>query len=231
MDAKRYERAIVELFFRQYRPPLFRVEPSSGTDHYVMGRHSETRRQLDVAVYRGNDTSPFLMVDAKRRAKNLDVKDIESFISMVEDVGASIGVLVGSSEYSPAARKRVRGSATPIDLRVISIEEAKELDWLRIGRGVFPLDWGFHAELGSAVRLVEMAADPKGVADALENIPYEEWLSFVGYAIANRPSEAERFLKWVAVEHHDDGWRYNAAQQLAFMDCLDDTTRQAVIRR
>lgn len=231
MDAKRYERAIVELFFRQYPPPLFRVEPSTESDHYVNGRHSGAKRQVDVAVYRGESEGPFLMVDAKRRAAKLDVNDVESFIGMVDDVGASIGVLVVSSEYSKTARSRVRGARTPIDLHIVELEEAERWDWLRIGRAVFPWDWGFHAEIGSAVRLVERGISPGHVADALEGVPYEEWLSFVAYAVQNRPSEAEHFLRWVAVEHYDDGWRYNAAEHLALMGRLDDATRAAVIRQ
>ncbi|WP_096327098.1 hypothetical protein [Nannocystis exedens] len=76
MDAKRYEKAIVEMFFREYRPPLFWVEPSTAADHHVLGRHSEVKRQVDVAVCRGDDERPFLMVDAKRRAAKLEVNDI-----------------------------------------------------------------------------------------------------------------------------------------------------------
>ncbi|HEY8375997.1 MAG TPA: hypothetical protein VIK91_05885 [Nannocystis sp.] len=57
-------------------------------------------------------------------------------------------------------------------------------------------------DFNGAVRLVEAAAEPASVVDALEGIPFEEGLAFVPHAISDRPDEAERFLRRVAVARH-----------------------------
>lgn len=52
------------------------------------------------------------MVDCKHvnlggSTKKLDVKDVEEFIGMVEDVDADFGVLISTVEFTPAAQNRI----------------------------------------------------------------------------------------------------------------------------
>jgi Restriction endonuclease len=82
------------------------------------------RRQIDVLVTgavfgSGNAT---MVVDCKRYKKPLNVNHVGTFVGLVEDVGADIGLLVTTMGMSPAARKyadNVRG----IRLDVLSIEQ------------------------------------------------------------------------------------------------------------
>jgi hypothetical protein len=74
------------------------------------GRRSGRRRQIDVLV-RGRifgmaDAS--LIVDCKRRRTPVDVKAVETFIGMVEDVGAEVGMLMTTAGSTSTARERAR---------------------------------------------------------------------------------------------------------------------------
>ena len=72
------------------------------------GRFSETRRQIDVLVRcRILDAADLTMiVDCKLWNSRLDVKDVESFIGLVQDVGADSGLLMVAEGASKAARAR-----------------------------------------------------------------------------------------------------------------------------
>ena len=72
-----------------------------------MGRYSHTNRQIDVLIesyIAGKKIR--LIVDGKYFNKNIDVKAVEAFISMVEDVDAKQGILITSKGFSAAAINR-----------------------------------------------------------------------------------------------------------------------------
>ncbi len=215
-DWKGYEIALHEQMLYEFPPPYFRVKPNEKT---LKGRYSLAVRQLDVAVYRRGEERPFLVADAKFYGKALDVKDVEAFIGMLEDVGASLGVLTSPMGYSSAAGRRAKASA--IDTRVVSREEALELRWREVAREVYPWDWIFHPELGSALYRLEHGGRTGEIPDALESIAFEEWSAFVSYGLSHHREEAEVFLRIIAQEHPDEGWRFNAVQRLLDAGALD----------
>ncbi|RKH93608.1 restriction endonuclease [Corallococcus sp. AB038B] len=229
MTWQQYERAILEKFWREFQPPHFRVEPSGGNRHYYTGRHSGELRQLDVAVYRRDATAPFLVVDAKHWQNTLDISDVESFISFVDDVGATQGVLVASSGFSEASPRRAAGAPVPIHLEIVTAKEALELDWLWLGRKLFPQDWAYHRHLGHALRLIEGSGSAAAISDAVEGVPFEEWEAAVSFAINQHRREAQHFLIWVATKHDDSGWRFNAARHLAEIGLLTESIRSQVV--
>lgn len=228
---QRYEKAIVEKYFRDFPGPAFCVEPQGEAPFYFTGRHSGVPRQLDVAVFRSGDSRPFLIVDAKNWGAKLDVADVEAFLSFIDDVGAQIGVLVASSGFSESSYPRAKGAPQSVRLEIVSPEQALRYDWLRVGRSLFPADWAFHEQLGEALRLIEFAADASAIADVLETVPFEEWQSFVGQAVHEHQREARKFLRWVAQWHLDDGWRCNAIRVLEESNLLDDEFRNELLRR
>lgn len=81
-------------------------------------------RQIDVLVEATTSgiTNTRLIVDCKRGKKPMDVKDIEEFIGMVEDVGADMGILVSAAGASDGAMRRAQ-MARGVRIKALSIEE------------------------------------------------------------------------------------------------------------
>jgi hypothetical protein len=229
MTWQRYEKAILEKYIREFLAPAFRVEPVGDAPFSFMGRHSGVPRQLDVAVFRAGASHPFLVVDAKHWEGRLDVADIEAFLGLVDDVDAQLGVLVASSGFSKSSHSRVKGARQPIDLQIISAEDALRYDWLRAGRALFPADWAFHERLGEALRLIEVAGDVAAISEVLESVAFEEWETFVMQALRKQLVEANAFLRWVARWHFDDGWRFNAIRILSEEGLLDEAFRAELL--
>ncbi len=102
-----YEDALLQHLRHEFSNPLFSVVGTEdGRQHKILGRYSLVDRQVDVAVYRRGKPSPILMADAKRYRKRIDVRDVECFIGMVDDVGADIGLLVSRASRQPQGRPR-----------------------------------------------------------------------------------------------------------------------------
>ena len=212
MDPSTYEAAVVELFVRRFRPPQFVVEPSLGGRCTRLGQITKGPRQLDVAVFRaGALATPFLVVDAKRRSRPVDVNGVGAFLSLLDDVGAEFGAIVAVRGFS---KKAVAIARQRVNVHVLTLEEAERLDWLRIGRQIYPRDWAFHAAIGESLRLIETNAEHERVSEGLDQVPFEEWDALIAEAMANHRDEAEVFLNWIAWSHHNDGWRYNAVRHL-----------------
>jgi hypothetical protein len=81
-------------------------------------------RQIDVLVRLPlpDMDDELMVVDCKRYGAKVDVKDVEAFIGLVEDVGAAIGLLVTTKGYTQGALARaaaVRG----IRVQVIRVDE------------------------------------------------------------------------------------------------------------
>lgn len=104
----------------------FLANDSATVDRTVrlVGKRSKRKRQVDVLVrgriFGGTDAT--MIVDCKRRKTKIDVKAVESFIGMVEDVGAEIGMIVASSGTTAAARERAHAERG-VRLEALSLEE------------------------------------------------------------------------------------------------------------
>jgi hypothetical protein len=69
MKPKEYERAVLERFKTIWPPPRFEAKH----DTKLPGRKSRKRRQIDVAVFEAGETKPFLIIEAKRRGRAIDL--------------------------------------------------------------------------------------------------------------------------------------------------------------
>jgi len=96
----------------------------------------------------------------------------------------------------------------------MSPTEALEFQWLPLARSIYPWDWIFHLELSKAVKYLKEVTEPEFIIDALEGIAFDEWEAFVEYALVHHREEAVQMLETIAVNHIDDGWRYNAIRLL-----------------
>lgn len=93
-------------------------------DVRLPGARSGRSRQIDVLV-RGRifgTADMTMVVDCKRRKTPVNVRAIESFIGMVEDVGAGIGMIVTSSGSTAAARTRA-SAERGIHLEMLALHE------------------------------------------------------------------------------------------------------------
>jgi hypothetical protein len=63
-----------------------------------------------------------MVVDCKRYGSNVDIKDVEAFIGLVEDVGAGIGLLVTTEGFTQGAINRV-ASERGIHIDVVRVED------------------------------------------------------------------------------------------------------------
>lgn len=79
-------------------------------DQRLPGRKSGRTRQIDVLVKdRVGQYEIQIVIDCKDYKKPADVKSVEEFLGLVDDVGAQKGVLVCPSGFSAAAKTRAEG--------------------------------------------------------------------------------------------------------------------------
>ena len=121
MNWKDYEKEVHAYFSQMY--------PNSKItyDAKIVGRYSKRERQIDVLIE--DDIAGFplkIVVDAKYFSENIDVKCVESFISMIEDVNANQGLLVTQKGYSDAAINRAYYGPQEIELDVLNFKELLE---------------------------------------------------------------------------------------------------------
>lgn len=121
MNWKQYEKEIL-VYFQQTYP-----NTSILFDQKVVGKYSKVERQIDILI-EGEIAgySLKIVVDCKHFTRNIDVKQVESFCSMVEDVEAHQGVLITQKGYSPAAINRAFYGNHKVELDIINFDEIKD---------------------------------------------------------------------------------------------------------
>lgn len=77
---------------------------------HLLGRHSKVKRQIDVFVYKNEEQldKTAIVFEGKYYNKKVDVKGVEEFLSMLNDLNVSYGVLVTTKGYSKAALNRAQ---------------------------------------------------------------------------------------------------------------------------
>lgn len=121
-DWKRYERLVARLMADQLSTE-FCVTPNAS----VLGAITGIKRQIDVLIEARHDTdnSRRIIVDAKRRKRKIDVKDVETFRGMMEDVGATHGYLVCPFGHTAAAEKRAQKA---VSIRLLPLDRLEGFD-------------------------------------------------------------------------------------------------------
>lgn len=92
-------------------------------DTHIKGRYSKRKRQVDIFVKGFNGHN--LAIDAKRYNKRVDVKTVESFISMTKDIGADLGILVSEGGFTKTAINRAHLGDEGVEVDILSLEELK----------------------------------------------------------------------------------------------------------
>lgn len=95
-------------------------------DDSIFGIFSKTDRQIDIS-FRGELAGNKLLgiVDCKFYSKNIDVKEVESFLGTLEDVKANIGIMITNVGYSEAAINRA--SVKNLQLDIVKPDELQDL--------------------------------------------------------------------------------------------------------
>jgi hypothetical protein len=146
------------------------------------------KRQVDI-VLRGVSGLPdeaIVIVDCKLHRRRVNVGYVDSFAGLVDDVGATMGLLVSASGFSELARERARR----ISMRVHTLTRDELAQWVPAGtrfvRFAIPIDrrtdaWGALIKAG-------YRADDLGFAPVDEK-PGEVQLETYRLADVSDPSE------------------------------------------
>jgi tetratricopeptide (TPR) repeat protein len=117
MNWREYEKEVGEEFSRIY--PKAQVELNIRRP----GVKSGTPRQIDLLVTEvGEGYHSELFVDAKLYQGRVDIKEVESFISMLDDVGSDRGILVSNKGFTSGAMARVIQEEN-VDLDILNFDE------------------------------------------------------------------------------------------------------------
>jgi hypothetical protein len=121
-DWELYERLIARMIANQIETE-FCVTPNAR----IIGKISGRSRQIDVLIDLRHDTdnSRRIIVDAKNRKKKVDVKDVESFRGLMEDVNATHGYLISPAGYTKAAERRAQ---TSVSIRIVPLDHMEDFD-------------------------------------------------------------------------------------------------------
>ena len=96
-------------------------------DDSIFGIFSKTDRQIDISI-RGELAGNKILgiVDCKFYSKKVDVKGVESFLGMLEDLKANIGIMITNVGYSEAAINRA--SVKNLQLDIVKADELHDLE-------------------------------------------------------------------------------------------------------
>jgi hypothetical protein len=94
-----YEKAVLQQIRTDWPPPRFVVRHNIR----ISGKKSKARRQIDIGVFEAGHSKPFMIVEAKRHKRPIDVGKAGSAIALVQDVGGIPAVMVSTSGFSVAA--------------------------------------------------------------------------------------------------------------------------------
>lgn len=205
MTPTEYEQAVVEFFRTEWPPPGYIVRHNIR----LPGRKSGGPRQIDVSIFAAGSSTPFLIAEAKRHGRRIDVGKAGSLIALVQDIGGVPTVMVSTAGFSGAAQNHLWSEG--IGDLVITARDAAAWRWLSALDSHFRIDCEFRRVSGDLVEALRHG-DSAPFLDA--DVPYEEWLAIVAVGLASFPAKTSEVLRVIAREHYDDGWRFNAVQHL-----------------
>lgn len=119
---RQYEWLIAKIMHDEYSSARTTVL----NDTRLIGEYSERSRQIDILVE--TDTVKTI-VECKHYSSPVDVKDAESFMSMMNDVQADFGIMVSSSGFTSSVPKRIREFKGRISLECLDWQHAYEMSF------------------------------------------------------------------------------------------------------
>ena len=146
------------------------------------------KRQIDIlvegCVIDGNETS--IMFDAKCYSKKVNIKCVESFISMLDDVAIPYGILVSNNGFTGSAIRKAHICTENVQVDILSTKELKLLQ--------SPLAIPYQGNYGTFLRSpFGWIVDGKQRGDILATL-YQRGLSF---------EEAKYKNEWMYINYVD----------------------------
>lgn len=120
---RQYERDILKNLQSKFPTCKFEFDDS------IFGQFSKIDRQVDIS-FRGEMVGKKILgvVDCKfSENSSIDVKTVESFIGMLEDLNANIGIIITNQSYSTAAKNRA--SVKNLSLDVVTLSELATIEF------------------------------------------------------------------------------------------------------
>lgn len=114
---RQYEWLISKIYHDKYSS----IETTVLKNTRLIGEYSERSREIDILVKAANELT---LVECKHYSRPVDLKEVESFLSMYSDVKAQYGVMVSSSGFTKSATKRIREFGHRITLEHLDWESA-----------------------------------------------------------------------------------------------------------
>jgi tetratricopeptide (TPR) repeat protein len=118
MNWKNYEKEILT-YIQETFP-----ETNISFDQKIIGRFSKVKRQIDILIE--SEVAGYeikIIIDCKYFSRKIDVKQVESFCSMLEDVDAHQGVLITNKGYTKASINRAYYGNDKIELDIINFDD------------------------------------------------------------------------------------------------------------
>jgi hypothetical protein len=168
-----------------------------------------------VVFNRENLSRPFIIIESKFYARKLNIKDVEAFIGMQQDIGSENAFLVAPLGFSDMAQRRVAG--TNVKLLTLPEIEAERLNWRDTVRAVFSInDETFHQEMGDAIHVFNTTYNYNYLEELMHDLPYEEWDTL--FRIYRRANEEKciELLKGLAL------YEYEADRRTGCVILLDE---------
>ena len=132
-DWKLYEETIVEHFQEVY--PELDVKGNQK----IVGIKTKRKRQIDVLISGEFAGFPVrIVIDCKHFSRKVDVKIVESFLGMLDDLKADKGVIITNVGYTEAALERAKFDSRNISLDILDFED---LPTFKGTSDAFPSRW------------------------------------------------------------------------------------------
>ncbi|QIH33879.1 restriction endonuclease [Sphingobacterium sp. DR205] len=139
---KQYE-LLVERLFKQLAP-----NAEIKQDDYILGKNSNTKRQIDVSIrFQNMGISYLTIIQAKDYSRPADIKVVDEFKSVIEDTLANKGILICNKGFT----KKAKEYGKKVGIELLSIHEASDKNWqtlvyIRIKKTIYKIK--LDAELG-----------------------------------------------------------------------------------
>ena len=224
-DGKRFE-AVIDAICRSVAE-----EGAVERDVKLQGRSGT--RQVDVLItYKRGFLESRIAIECKDHKRPLDVKEVDSFAGMLEDLHLR-GYLVSASGFSKAARVRAMNAG----IKLLTYRQASEADWDRlVGAGAWITivflsreQTALNATLGSGRLLaVPPGASVRGIAGSSGSVSAD---AIVDAAL--RLAESNRWLgsHLLEVELERDGARVDGTEEVVIALRLGFTLKAIALLR
>jgi hypothetical protein len=121
-DWRLYERMIARLMADQLATDLC-LTPNA----QIKGKISGRSRQIDVLIDDRHDTDNTrrIIVDAKKRRRKIDIRDVEALQGLMKDVEATHGYLISPAGHTKAAERRAQKA---VSIRIVPLDRLENFD-------------------------------------------------------------------------------------------------------